>query len=263
VTNGPNTDSTWTGALIAHRSTPQRSATGTKTDDLWALGTNHQLYLYGDNINTPEGTAGHGNQYYSKDSRGTVARPACTTNTTTCALYASGWSAVKQLIAPGDMNGDGIPDLITAETGNLLWYFPGLDPGHFGAPQLLGNGGWDTFTVIAPGNTAGDGGHATLWARDDSTGTLYSYANTVTSGIITLGARAQIGTGYTAANYPLIISVGDISGDSVPDLIATTAADKLVDQLGTAQSSATEFDGSRGAPGQIGDAGWGSIATIN
>ncbi|MEU6851719.1 DNRLRE domain-containing protein [Actinacidiphila alni] len=262
--NGPNTDGTWTGALAAHRSTPQRSSSGTKTDDLWALGTNDQLYLYGDNVNKPEGIAGHGDQYYSKDNRGSVARPTCTVDTTTCALYGPNWSAVKQLIAPGDMNGDGIPDLVTAETNNLLWFFPGSNVSNkFGAPQLIGNGGWDTFTVIAPGNTPGDSGHAPLWSRNTESGVVYSYTNSVDSnGTVTLGARTQIGTGFTASAYPLIISVGDISGDDTPDLIASTKAGTLVDQSGSAPS-ANEFDGAPGKTAQIGTASWNLIATIN
>ncbi|MFF7196560.1 hypothetical protein ACFZAM_23040 [Streptomyces sp. NPDC008079] len=262
--NGPNTNGTWNDAFIAHRSTPQRSASGTKTDDMWALGTNNQLYLYGNNVNG-SGITAHGNQYFSDDNRGIVARPACTADAATCALYASGWSAVAQLIAPGDMNGDGLPDLITAETNNLLWFFPGTTTSNkLGAPQLVGNGGWDTFTAIAPGNTPSDGGHATLWSRNNATGFVYSYTNTVdANGIITLGTRTQIGTGYAAADYPLIISIGDISGDAVPDLIATTTTGKLIDQLGNTTGGITQFDGTPGTPAQIGNAGWSDIATIN
>ena len=36
----------------------------------------------------------------------------------------SDWTRVSQLIAPGDISGDGIPDLLTVENGTL-WLFPG------------------------------------------------------------------------------------------------------------------------------------------
>jgi hypothetical protein len=260
--NGPNADGTWNGALVAHRSTPQRSASGTKTDDLWALGTNDLLYLYTNNINSNAAVP----PYYTADRRTQVARPHCNSAITTCTQYKPGWTDVKQLIAVGDMNDDGIPDLVTAEAGNLLWFFPGESTsGALGNPQLIGSGGWDTYTVVAPGNTPGDNGLAALWSRDNATGTLYQYLTSLDSatGKITLQPRAQIGTGFTSDSYPLIISVGDISGDNAPDLIATTSDGTLVDQLGTTTSSSTEFDGTPGKVAQIGDAGWNSIATIN
>lgn len=265
-TNGPNPDGTWTGALIAHRSTLAHSASGTKTDDLWALGTDNQLYLYGNTVNLPEGPAGYANQYYSKNRRATVPRPTCDTAVTTCTQYTTTWADVQQIIAPGDLNGDGNPDLITEETGNLLWFFPGkTTSGRFDSPQRIGNGGWDGYTLIAPGNTPADNGIAPLWARNKASGAIYQYTTTFdpATGKVTLPPQAQIGTGYNATDYPLIFSVGDISGDDIPDLVATTGAATLVDQLGTTTPSATEFDGTPGKPAQIGNSSWNIIATIN
>ncbi|MEE4546264.1 hypothetical protein V2S66_30415 [Streptomyces sp. V4-01] len=260
-TDGPNADNSWTGALTAHRSTPQRSTSGTtKADELWALGTNHALSLYRNNVDTPEGIAYYNNQYYSRGLRISITRPSCNA----CAGYAATWSSVAQLIAPGDMNGDGIPDLVTEETGGQLWFFPGNAAGNgFDTPQEIGTTSWDSYTVIAPGNTSGDNGLASLWARNKTTGSLDQYTPSKdATGKITL-TKTQIGSNYTAAAYPLIISVGDISGDNIPDLIATTATGSLVDQLGTATPSTTEFDGTPGKPGRIAASGWNQIASIS
>lgn len=264
-TNGPNANGTWDGALIAHRSTPERSATGTKTDDMWALGTDKHLYLYRNNVNSATGTAGHQGQIYSSDQRVTLDRPDCDPAVADCSLYTTSWAQVQQIIAPGDMNGDGVPDLIARESSNLLWFFPGTPSGAaFGSPQLLGHGGWDNYTVLAPGNTAGDGGVAAMWARDDTTGALWQYPATLTAGKVTFAPRVQIGANFTAAAYPLMTSVGDINGGgSAPDLIATTSGSKLVDQLGPATTSATGFDGTPGKPAVFGASGWSTVSIIS
>jgi hypothetical protein len=260
-TDGPNIDGSWTGALTAHRSTPVRSVTGNRVDDLWALGTSNLVYLYFNNSNSDIGA--HANQYYSRDSRATISRPACVATITNCAQYAANWSKVEQLVAPGDMNNDGLPDLITEETGNQLWFFPGTLGGtQFGAPQLIGNSAWDGYTLIAPGNTPTDPGIAALWARANATGALYRYAPSLdtTTGKLTLSTNTLIGTGYSAADYPLIISVGDISGDGLPDLIATTSSGSLVDQFGSATA---EFNGTPGQPTRLAAGGWNQITAIS
>lgn len=267
-TNGPDADGTWDGALVAHRSTPERSATGTKADDLWALGTDKHLYLYRNNVNSASGTAGHQGQIYSSDQRLTLDRPDCDPAVADCSVYTTSWAQVQQIIAPGDMNGDGVPDLISRETGHLLWLFPGTPSGGaFGSPQLLGHGGWDNYTVLAPGNTAGDGGVAAMWARDNATGALWEYPATLTAGKVTFAPRVQIGSNFTAAAYPLMTSAGDIDGAdagvSTPDLIATTSAGKLVDELGAADQSATGFDGTPGKPAVIGSSAWGTVSLIS
>ena len=40
--------------------------------------------------------------------------------------------------------------------------------------------------------------------------------------------RILVGTGFTAATYPLMTSIGDANGDGIPDLYATTASGGLV-----------------------------------
>jgi hypothetical protein len=268
--DGPNNDSSWTGTLTAHRSTLQRSASGTKTDDLWALSTtNHLLYLYLNNLDSPSRDT---TQYYPQGNHVLVNRPTCIPTVTTCTGYATNWSSVRQLIAPGDMNNDGLPDLVTEETGNQLWLFPGTGTGStFGSPQLIGTTGWDGYTVISPGNTTTDNGVAPLWARNNANGNIYSYTTSYnpTTQQVTLAAPTQIGANYPAATYPHIISVGDINssnntiGDGTPDLIAITTNGALVDQLGSPTPSTTEFDGTPGKPAQIATGGWNQITNIS
>jgi hypothetical protein len=259
-TSGPNTDGSWTGALTAHRSSLEQSSSGAKTDDLWALGTSG-LRLYRDN--TSGGIADHAGQYYSFDNSSAYSRPVCVSTHTDCTGYGSDWSAVTQLVAPGDITDDGLPDLVTKE-GNYLWLFPGTPlTGQFGSPQKIGTGGWSGYTAIAPGETPATAGLAPLWGREDSTGDLFQFTPALDStGKVTL-TRTQIGSNYPKSSYPLIASVGDITGDGVPDLIATTTTGALVDQVGSAAPSTTEFDGTAGLPGRIAANGWNQIQSIS
>jgi hypothetical protein len=86
----------------------------------------------------------------------------------------------------------------------------------------LGSSGWGDVSIIAPGDVDGT---LTLWARDDSTGAIYSWPLTMDSnGVPELGT-ASVGTPVTAtsgtvvsgvtltsAAYPTVISSGPLTG---------------------------------------------------
>ncbi|MFF3966565.1 FG-GAP-like repeat-containing protein [Streptomyces griseorubiginosus] len=205
--------STWADTLIAHRSSSTHSTTGAWVDDLWAYKNGH-LWLYSNNINNDGGLAGNGNRYYTKNNRIAITRPACVTGD--CTGYTSDWSAVTQLIAPGDVDGDGDPDLLTVENSKL-WLFLGSNAGKVTEARKLGDSGWSGYTVLAPGDINADG-HADLWTRKNDTGEIYQYPISVGT-TIALGARTQITTGaFTQTSRPLAASPGDQNGDGLPDL---------------------------------------------
>ncbi|MEU0408906.1 hypothetical protein ABZ307_13995 [Streptomyces griseorubiginosus] len=87
------------------------------------------------------------------------------------------------------------PAVLTVE-GGKLWLYQSYGVNHLGHPLLLGDGDWSGLTLIAPGRVGGTfsvngdgngkvtGGTPTLWARDDSSGAVYTFPIDVDSGTL-------------------------------------------------------------------------------
>jgi FG-GAP-like repeat len=261
---------TWANTLIAHRSSSQYSATGNKVDDLWAEKNGH-LWLYANNLNSESGLPGHNNEFYTADNRASVSRQLITCDTgSDCADFSTtNWTAVTQMIAPGDVNGDGNADLITVEGANL-WLFLGSNTsGQFSdAIQLASGTNWTDYTIIAPGDTNSDG-HADLWARNNSIGEIDQYLTTVdpSTGAITLSAPNKLDTtgNFSQSQRPLIASLGDLDGDTYPDLFTTVNTTnptgvQLWANMGQALTGSTMF----GSHNVVDDSDlWSHITDIN
>jgi hypothetical protein len=135
------------------------------------------------------------------------------------------WSDVTRLIAPGDITGDGLADVITQE-GDLLLLWAGSFSGF--APGVVIGTGWAGLSVVGAADFNGDG-VTDLLARD-GTGNLWLYpGDGLGDGSFgDTSTRVPVGTGFTTAKYPLVTSIGDANGDGLPDLYATTASGGLV-----------------------------------
>ncbi|WP_457536383.1 N-acetylmuramoyl-L-alanine amidase [Streptomyces filamentosus] len=90
----------------------------------------------------------------------------------------AGWNTYNELIATGDLNKDGKPDLIARDTTGALWMYKntGASPNPYATRAKVG-GGWGVYNVmVGPGDLDRDG-RPDLIARD-TTGALWFYKNT-------------------------------------------------------------------------------------
>lgn len=118
-------------------------------------------------------------------------------------------------VAIGDMNGDGLPDLISADFGVSL--FLQTSPGKFASPVSLYSGG---ANWVAVGDLNGDGQPDV--ALTDAVGVKVLY-HTGPAGSTTYAAPVSVFTqsvnpGITGAN---LIAIADVNGDGLADLVIT------------------------------------------
>jgi hypothetical protein len=211
----------WNTFQLTHRGSMSQGS----VDDLFVhKGAN--LWLYQNNPAAP----GQAPQFGSNSVSPVTPKPGCAptaSDSSNCAGYdGTDWSAVTQILAPGDVfagsaQDDGLPDLLTVEN-DQLWLYEGEFGDYVDTPVQLGSGGWDGMTLIAPGEV---GGQLTLWARDNATGAVYSWPLTLDgNGVPELGTAAAgspvtatsgtvlAGVTLTAAAYPMVASSGPLTG---------------------------------------------------
>ncbi|MFF7172325.1 FG-GAP-like repeat-containing protein [Streptomyces pseudovenezuelae] len=106
-------------------------------------------------------------------------------------LYAN-WKTYKKVVGTGDLNGDGIGDLLAQDTANNLYRYYGTGNGTFGArAKVFSNWGGSYNVVVGVGDITGDG-KADLVSRDTG-GALYRNDG---NGKGSFGARTKIATGW-------------------------------------------------------------------
>jgi hypothetical protein len=108
----------------------------------------------------------------------------------------TGWNRYNVLVGPGDLTGDGRPDLLAREPSTgILWLVPGAGAGTLGTRVRAGTG-WNGMTAImSPGDLNGDRVPDVL-ARDTS-GRLWLYPRTAAGG---WSPRVLVSTGWNIVN---------------------------------------------------------------
>lgn len=132
----------------------------------------------------------------------------------------TGWQLYNAVTSPGDITGDGRPDILarTAATGQV-WLYASNGSGFKTRTVLYANAS-GYKKLIGAGDLNGDGiGDLLGW---DSTG-LWRYYGT---GKGTFGARVLISRNW-GAGYNAVVGVGDITGDGKADLVERDSAGTL------------------------------------
>lgn len=125
-----------------------------------------------------------------------------------------GWNIYNTLASPGDLTGDGRPDLVARDAAGALWRYTATATGSFSSRVLICNG-WRSYNLLI-GDGAGN-----LLARD-AAGVLWRYAGNGKGGVLN---RVRVGSGWQG--YNALTVVGDLNHDGHPDLVARDAAGLL------------------------------------
>ena len=154
------------------------------------------------------------------------------------------WKTRTRIIAPGDVTGDYLPDLVSVDSAGVLWIYPGKGNGTFSSPSRVG-GGWSQYnTLVGHGDFNGDG-KADLLARNKSTGVVYLYKGAGKSGTGAFAARVKV---RTWGSYNAFDAVGDFTGDGKADLLIRNASNVLYLYPGTGKATSEIF----GTPKSLG-----------
>ena len=164
---------------------------------------------------------------FSADQASTVTHPTCAG----CVGYPSSWVSLTGMVALG-VGGVGTPRLLTVEAGRA-WLYPRFLGLRSVTPVTLEGVDLASADLVAPGDVTGDG-LDDLWVRDRMSGGLTQFAGTET-GLASAGT-VLARRGYDVVNFPVVTSVGDLSGDGVGDLLTLTAAGSLQRRSATALS---------------------------
>ena len=149
------------------------------------------------------------------------------------ATYSTGPNSTPAGIAVADVNGDGKPDLLTANQGSsTVGVLLGTGTGTFGAAATYSMGTGSQPISLAVADVNGDGKLDVLTANygGNTAGVLLG------TGTGSFGTAATFSTGFGSTPYS--IAVADVSGDGKLDVLtANISSDNVAVLLGTGTGS--------------------------
>ncbi len=126
-----------------------------------------------------------------------------------------GFDVFDTILAPGDFDGDGYPDLLARLPDGTLWLYSGTPSGGLTTPNGPFDSGWNAYDLmVAPGDFDEDG-HPDVLARKPD-GTIWLYRGNGRGGFIQGGTQID-----SQWNQVVEISAsGDFDGDGHADVMA-------------------------------------------
>ncbi|MFE0675557.1 trypsin-like serine protease [Streptomyces sp. NPDC058867] len=151
-----------------------------------------------------------------------------------------GWGSRYRIVAPGDVTGDYLPDLMCIDSSGRMWVYKGTGTGGFSGRVQVGSGtGWKQYDqVVGHGDFNGDGKND-LITRTRSNGAVYLYKGTG-SASAPFAARTKVRT-WSSTGYDKLAAIGDITGDGKADLLARTPGGTLYLYKGTGKATSEIF----------------------
>ncbi|MFF3583069.1 trypsin-like serine protease [Streptomyces mirabilis] len=149
----------------------------------------------------------------------------------------SDWKTRTRVVAPGDVTGDALPDLLSVDSGGVLWIYPGKGNGTFSA-RVKVSSGWNQYNSLrAHGDFTGDG-KADLIARSKTGSYVYLFKGSGKAGSGAFSSRIKV---RTWAGYNAFDAVGDVTGDGKADFLARTPTGTLYLYPGTGKATSEIF----------------------
>ena len=128
-------------------------------------------------------------------------------------LLGSGFNQYRTIVAPGDLTGDGLPDLLAVDNSGVMWLFPGNGKGGYGVRVRI-SAGWNVYnTITASGDLSGDG-IPDVVVRDHS-GDLWLYTGNGHGGFNT--HRTYLGAGW--GGFTAVDATGDIDNQGPNEVV--------------------------------------------
>ncbi|BBC35069.1 uncharacterized protein SGFS_063630 [Streptomyces graminofaciens] len=163
-----------------------------------------------------------------KPGCGAAVKPSTSYTT----LATSGWTQYDALTSPGDVSGDGRPDLITRNSSTgAVHLHKGTSEGKLASRVKLYDNWKGYKKIVGTGDITGDG-NADLLAQDTSNN-LYRYNG---KGDGTFAARVKVLSDW-GGSYNAVVGVGDITDDGRPDLVSRDTSGNLWRNSGDGKGS--------------------------